>query len=269
MHKIERKHPQPVGKKVYTVYTKEEADELGLKYKPWRDVELDDKGWVISDDGYVAEIIKISPMWSKNNPKLHSAVIVLPYARPIIHISPRRPIKKDLLFKQAWETKKFHSISEKSEWTKKLKKNRRWKWFANAHAIMTVNGYVDYSLLGQIVQPSHANPAIYARQKIYRNQQVKELCMEALADLLEKKGAGRERTISMILRAAELAENARNAKDLLAVARTLVELNAMEPKKITTMQQIEGDFEKMLDDGTVKGMLTGTKTTEEKGDNDG
>lgn len=54
MKKVTVQHP--TGDKTYTIYSQEEADELGVAYKPWREGEIGD--FVVTDDGLVAELIK-------------------------------------------------------------------------------------------------------------------------------------------------------------------------------------------------------------------
>lgn len=46
----------PTGDKTYTIYEQEEADKLGIAYKPWREGEIGD--YIVTDDGLVAELIK-------------------------------------------------------------------------------------------------------------------------------------------------------------------------------------------------------------------
>ena len=54
MYNISIKHKD--GKKAYTVYTEPEAKTLDLKYKHWKEAEEGE--YALSDDGFVAEVIK-------------------------------------------------------------------------------------------------------------------------------------------------------------------------------------------------------------------
>lgn len=51
---------RPRGR-VITVYDKEMADKLGIRYQPWREWEPDNGGWVETDNGYIVEAHKRSP----------------------------------------------------------------------------------------------------------------------------------------------------------------------------------------------------------------
>ena len=45
-----------IGKKVYEIYTKEEADKENITYSAWR--EAKEGEWALSDDGFVSKVIK-------------------------------------------------------------------------------------------------------------------------------------------------------------------------------------------------------------------
>ena len=45
-----------IGKKVYEIYTKEEADKENIAYSSWKKAK--EGGWALSDDGFVSKVIK-------------------------------------------------------------------------------------------------------------------------------------------------------------------------------------------------------------------
>lgn len=52
MEEVELKYGKNKG--MHRIYTVSEADELGMKYVPWREAETGD--WALSDDGFVMEV---------------------------------------------------------------------------------------------------------------------------------------------------------------------------------------------------------------------
>lgn len=56
MKKIVINHIDERGETTYYVYSKEEADSKDIEYKYWKDADTND--WAISDDDYVAQVIK-------------------------------------------------------------------------------------------------------------------------------------------------------------------------------------------------------------------
>ena len=55
MYTIKIEH-RDVGLTEYPIYSQEEADKEGIKYKHWQKCDKGD--WALTDDGYVAEVIK-------------------------------------------------------------------------------------------------------------------------------------------------------------------------------------------------------------------
>lgn len=265
MYEITRNHKRAdlPKHKVYKIYTEEEAKEKGIEYKHWKEVEVGDQGkWCLSDDGYVAEVIAVKQYKPKYQNRL-AYDLYLPYTRKFVtKIYKGEKVE----FLPHWKTQCWRSTPNEN-WENSLK-GRRWRSFARVWALMTINGYVDYNLLGKIVKPYHRVPEWYATKKL-KNAKVEKICMRELTKLLEERGAGQGETIDMILKAAKYAEGAKSSKDMLAVAKTLAEMHGMEPKKVRTTEKIEGDFEGMLDRGSVKGNISGERTTESTEVDDG
>ena len=259
--KVHRSEKFGKGERIYKVYTQQEADDLKLDYIHWKEVDEETPrlSWILSDDGYVAELIEFRVMSDKYRPKMPpSHSLYLPYTKAMYR-SDAPSVKME--FMPHWEKQNFSYYNPERTWEDDMK-GVRWKWFANAYAIMIVNGSpLDYNALGRILRPKYKNPGYYARRKL-KNEKVEKMCMEALDKLLERKGAGREKAIEYILKAGDFAMTSKNAKDMLAVGKTLAEMNGMEPAKVTKTEEIDGDFEKMLDKGSVKGTISGKRTTE-------
>ena len=260
--KIHRTEKYGKGPRVYNVYSKEEAEALNLEFIHWRDVTLDTPkySWVLSDDDYVCELIDHTVTKDKWNPKGGpSTYFYFPYTRAMFR-QGAKSIKME--FMPHWETQNFSYYDPTKTWERGLK-DVRFRWFANAYAIMIVNGSpLDYNALGKILRPKYKNPGYYAKRKL-KNPKVEAICMEALDVLLTRKGAGREHAIDMILKSAQFAETSKSSKDLLAVAKLLAEINGIGPTKVTKIQKLEGDFDRMLEGGeTIKGSISGKQTIE-------
>lgn len=72
-----RAHRSESRKVDYPIYTMEEARELGMKFKYWRDITVEKGDYVLTDDNYVIEVLNVRR--DENNPK--NAIIGTPFAR--------------------------------------------------------------------------------------------------------------------------------------------------------------------------------------------
>ena len=79
MYEISIKH-KDVGKRVYNIYTKDEADTKGVDYKYWKEANKGE--YALTDDNYVGEVIQKKCYTGDNG--VDSYYVRMPLAMPFI-----------------------------------------------------------------------------------------------------------------------------------------------------------------------------------------
>lgn len=259
MYEIKRKHRNlDPPDRVWEIYTREEAEEKGISYTYWKDATPETK-FLLTDDNFVSPVIKLA-IYPHQNPRKQSMYLNLPFTNRISYAGME---DSSLLFLPCWEKKVWYR--DPGVWEKKIDKSARWKSFGLAWALMTLNGHVDYEILGRIVKPWHKNPKYYAKIKL-KNKRVRDIGVKALGELLSDANLKPDQVLRRLGRVMDIAEEQRNPKELLAAVKYVIELHGLQPQRVVTTQQIEGDFSKMLGETEINGTITGKKVITSGGD---
>ncbi len=197
----------------YPIYTQAEADELGIKYVPWRDAHKDDMA--LSDDGYVG--VCLSRHVYKQNPA--SAFINICYGR-------------------AWRNTKRLSFTDRKNvgvysqtaartWDNYEASRVRTKLFIRALVDMYMRyERIDWKMLGEIYRPDLKKPEKYAR-KLANNPEVNKMIRVEIQKVLEARGITEDVVIA-------------NYKDIYEKA------DKEDKPDLRVMKQVNDEYSEML-----------------------
>jgi hypothetical protein len=243
MEKLFRRHWELTGdgsrryyEREYTIYTRDEADNKGIHYKPWKSCRGGD--WGLSSDGYVAKCLKRREYKSKGGvyPQGVSYNLVFPYGQAFF--SPKYPERGSLDYRRHEETGTYTSVSAKSSW--ELERNRtRTKNFVQAYVKQYLGGKLDYGVLGKIYRGDEKNPVVRAKS-LLKKKYVKDMISKELSEILTEKGIDEGTVFDMLLEAADMARVKEQAANLLRVAENLIDIFGMKSKKEVT-QEFQAD----------------------------
>ena len=211
---------------MFKIYTQAEADDLGLKYVPWRKAKKGD--WGLTDDGYVGECLKINgPYTSNKNLKLTKQEFVFSFARvwsnKDIHLS--------------YEERKVHrSYSRMStkHWAESEVKSKRAKRFILAYVMMFMaGGGIDWEKLGIIFRPSNATNDPGRRAKyLFKQKAFKRMIQNRMIEVFRNKKVTEGDVIDMYKEAYDLAKRTKNPREMRKVAGDFRDLLDMLPQKV-------------------------------------
>lgn len=226
----------------FEIYEKQEADNLGIKYKYWKETYPNEYG--ISDDGYVSKCIKESFLSGK-------VVKVFPYAQV-------RPIASQRLrFVERYQNRAW-GLSEKPALEREARRGRT-KRFVQAYIKMFFLGKVDWYALGIIYNPNEKIPQASAK-RLFKNKWVQQMIDEGLKKELQNKGIDKSFYLDRILEAIDIARSKKDATNMLKAAEMIgsileekTELNEIQDVSFRVLP----DIQKIISGGTI--------TTEENG----
>ena len=243
MERLFRRHWELTGdggrryyEKEYVIYTKDEADNEGIDYKPWKSCRGGD--WGLSTDGYVAECLKRREYKSKPGvyPKGVSYNLVFPYGQAFY--SSSYPERGSLEYRKHEESGTYSSVSSKPQW--KLERNRtRTKNFVQAYVKQYLGGKLNYEVLGKIYRGDEKNPIVRAKS-LLKKKYIQDMISKELNEILVDKGIDEGTVFDMLLEAAEMARVKEQASNLLRVAENFIDIFGMKSKKEVT-QEFEAD----------------------------
>jgi hypothetical protein len=244
MERLNRKHwsltrdgSRRYHKQTYLIYTRDEADNEGIHYKPWQSCRKGD--WGLSTDGYVAECIARRRYKSKTGsfPAGTSYNLVYPYGQAFY--SAKYPKRGKLEYRKHEESGTYNSVSTKPSW--ELERNRtRTKNFVEAYVKQYLGGKLNYSVLGRIYRSDEENPVIRAKS-LLKKKYVKDMIDKQLTEILTDKGISEGTVFDMLIEAAEMARAKGQAANLLRVAENLIDIYGMKAKK-EVKQEFEADI---------------------------
>jgi hypothetical protein len=211
------------------IYTKEEADSLGIEYKLWRDKEVKPGDWVLTDDEYVGQVRDIRIY--NNKQKQPKPFILTTFGCQ--WVAPTN--------KLTWEDRRetgdyFNPIPR--DWIKKEVARARTKRVIQLYANMMLTGRIDLQILGKAYRPDSSDP-VRTVKKLLRREQVKSMIDQELQRILEEKGITKQFVIEKIVKAIELGEKREDGYLLLKGADKMADYLEMQPGKTKVTEQIE------------------------------
>ena len=230
-------------KRTFYIYSQEEADEMGLKYVPWRDAKQDD--WALSDDGYVGECLKITGPYKPGGALEH----IFSFARVW-------GSKSKLNYLERKATRSY-SLASAKHWAEHEVVSTRAKRFILAYVMMFMAGNgIDWAKLGQIYRPgdSGRDPAKRARH-LFKQEAFQRMIQEKMVEVFKAKDLSEGDVIDMFKEAYDLAKKTKNVKEMREVAEDFRDMLDMLPErhpgKIFPFEGVEwheGEIEENLED---------------------
>jgi hypothetical protein len=209
-----------VGPVTYTIYQQAEADDEGIKYKPWQEAEVGE--YAITDDGWVSKVIKRKEYDEFARPDRKGVYIYTPVGTIIWH----KKYKKTKFYKGS--RKNIHSVSGKSYQYVRSEDSRNKlmaRWFA-------LSGDLAFSIQMSYgdIKPNKAK----SLRVLAKTEAFKSMVTEEMRALLDEKNLGKKDTIALIQRAIEMAEAKENIPGFIRMVENLIELNHM--KEVDTVK---------------------------------
>lgn len=230
MFKITINHKS--GTKSYPIYTEKEAIEEGLDFKHWK--EADEGHLCISDDGYVAEVIKRKEYESDR-------------AQATLYV--RTPYGY-IMHNPNYKTQKFYAEGRSTPWTLSGKpalevQSRSHKWKNLALAYVSTNFDADLAIDMVMGQTTPQQRRRWKRN--IRTEEFKKVVREELDVLLKESGKDKEYVMDLLEEAIQIAKKKEDVSNLMRAVEKLMNLHGMDDKDtIKTTRQIEGVSTKKL-----------------------
>lgn len=187
--------------KDYAIYTKEEAEELGMEYTPdWKKASPGD--WALTDDGYIVELHKRKRYVKPNRVADH---FTFTFCRKFV--SYKREGGK-IMGAPTLEYEPFRAMKEGSytgmipqSWAEQEEKKTRTKRVVKLYAriFLAQEGELsedDWEALGRVYRPDQKVPVATVR-RLFKEERIIDMVAEELKKLLGGKGLTEEAVLDM------------------------------------------------------------------------
>ena len=222
------------GKADYEILTKDEANERKIEYKYWKDAEEGD--WAISDDDWVAEVIRKKEYPS--NRSWTNIYLRLPWGYTFF--STKHPSKKF----NAEGRRSVHTLSGKSDHEVGCNKPPIRK-LAMAYAQMR-----DCDLSIDWAMGTVSGAQRRRSRKTMKTEVFQKMVREELEKLLIDHDLSQDYTMELLKKAVNIAENKKDVTNILRIVENLQDMHGMKEKQQvkTTTQLTASMTRKMLDE---------------------
>lgn len=222
-----------IGLKSYKIRTKKEALEEGIKYKYWK--EAKQGGYAVSDDGYVAKVIKRKTYNSPNGSIRE--YIRMPFGYMFYSVSGDKQ-KLNVRGRQS-----IHTLSGKREIEVKAKKQKM-KDAALFYAIQPDAEVVIKAVYGDINSAKKRTIKRWMKSEVF-----KSMVKEERIKLLQDNAFGEEDVISMLKEAIEMAKGKSDVGNYMRAIENIQSMLGMNDKdKVVETTQIEASTTRRLID---------------------
>lgn len=220
----------------FRILTVAEAEQEGIDYVYWK--EATEPGqWVITDDGYVCELVKRTGPHREKGRGLARYHVTLPFCRSWV------TGVNQLLYES-------YRSDDMQPWLRDELEKPRFKNALSVYASLIVNkGYPllddDLKLVGTLYRPDQKIPeATFLR--VMKNHEAKSMLAAEIKSLLASQGITEKDVVSMFMDAFETAKQGGQSSTMRGVAKDLAEMLQMEPQKSQTPVEHEVDWSKLL-----------------------
>jgi hypothetical protein len=249
-----------------TIYTRREADDLGLQYRHWREAEVG--SWAITDDEYVGFYYARYDFPSRRDDDQKGRKRFVAYFGFGNLMGSR---KTPYHYETRRATGRFQS--DKS-WSEALASRRVSRMAVKVYVRTLLNdGSVNWDLLGQMLGKKDIQPTWKAK-RIFKTEAFKRMVEKELDDLLTEKGINKDYVLSIYQRAIGIAEKDGDAVTMLKGAKDLGEIVGLAPKKLKVTEQWQQAIGGTIQDMSTtllkaeQSVLSITKTTESTHESD-
>jgi hypothetical protein len=207
------------GKRTFYVYTKEEAEERGIQYKPWTEGVAGD--WVLSDDEYVAECYshKEYRMVSKKGKIRIDRFVRLAFGAYWVN----KNTKCEYGLRRM--TRDFNT-TRPQPWGERVSRRKIVKHVVRIYAQMWLNNKVDLVKLGKIYRPKDKIPEASVKV-LLRQPEIKEMISKELKKIFQDNGIDEKYVLELYKSVAGKAKEKENLSTILRVADTLADMLRM------------------------------------------
>ncbi len=227
----------------FDIYTKEEADALGLEYKYWK--ESDKGGWSISDDGWVCKVLSLQEYTSKSGRKVR--YYGFPYGRYWTNSNNK------CLYELRKQFPGSYNRTKAQTWGSHILKKKRIRALIGEviqYKMMGWNRNWIAKELGKKYFPKEKNPHISVKM-VMNNVEVKKVMEEEFTKALEKHGIDSDMLIQKWLKAIKIAETNEDADIMLKAIKMVSDWKGLGQKKqvteqigMVTTEYLEGKIDK-------------------------
>lgn len=244
--------------KVFKVYTKEEADEAGIEYKYWRELDKGDK-YGMTDDGYVSEVVTLSFLVDKYIPwagnverkvKRDTLKVVFPFGMYFSRLTKGgKWNNKVCSFSDACEREGNYRVVRRGEYISYAILDRNFKTVIKEYAKRRVCGVSHKDAVKQVLMyfkesvlhtPGKSNQ--YAKRRIEllygKRKEAQEYIVKEISEILEQYDIDDKYLIEKWKKALEIAENSKNADSMLKAIKMVGEWKGYGAKKTAVTEQI-------------------------------
>ena len=209
----------------FPIYSLEEATQKKIPFKEnWREAKLGD--YIATDDGYVAEVLRVRPM------KSGDTELTFPFGRAFL----KQKMAIQYLAHKA--NKSYHHASGEHELVYECRKARM-KRLVSAYVGMLARGKVDYERLAYIYRQDQEVPNI---KIILKNRAVKRMIEQEMKEVLSSHGVTKDYAITKLKKAMDIAEAKEDAKTMMLGVDKALELLGEKNRKVSLTQSISGTF---------------------------
>ena len=232
MYDIDINH-RGLGKVVYTVYRKNEAEDNEIEFKYWREAEEGD--YAISDDDYVSKVIKKRVY--RSNDGRDSVYLRFPWGYTFYN--PKYPSKKLVVTGRktnvTFTGKSYIEVQAGQDKMKNL---------AQMFALKP-----DYDLaiewaLGAVTQSQRRK-----WKRTMKSEVFKKMVREELQSLLHEHGLTEKYTLDLLEDAIRVAKDKKDVPSMMRAVENLQDMHGMKEKFMSkTVDKIESKSVSMIDD---------------------
>jgi hypothetical protein len=212
----------------YEVYSRAEADELGLAYRPWREATCGE--WALSDDGYVALCVRRKGPY-KEVRRFGARTrweVTLPYARRFTGATPLR-------YEEYRRSGVFGSGSPNpSTWMAREQRARRTRiaMAEYARAYAEHSGRIPESELRSIAVKWRSDQQVPVQtfQRWLKTEEAVQMLADELRKLCASHGITHDNVLDKFEESYAVARQTKNAAVMRNVAKDLAEMLDMRPQ---------------------------------------
>ncbi len=231
MYEIEINHRE--GPKTYKVFREEEANESGLAFKHWREVEEGDYG--ASDDGYVSQVISKRVYTSSSG--RNSIYLRFPWGYTFFN--PKYPSKKLVVAGRktnvTFTGKSYIEVQSGQDKMKNL---------AQMFALKP-----DYDLAIEWALGAVTSSQRRKWKRTMKSEVFKKMVRDELQKLLFEHGLTEKYTLDLLEDAIKVAKDKKDVPSMMRAVENLQDMHGMKEKYMEkTVDKIESKSVSMIDD---------------------
>lgn len=221
MIKFFRKIPTPKGGKAtfleHYAYEKEEAEERGFSFKPWRETSLSAGEWGLSDDNLVTQVL-----WAKQRTLSFREVN---FSAGRVNTNSKQPFLARARIANRGFTLSGRNWRE--DWVRRRQNKVIIKWAAIQ---ISVKGVPDYAKLGLLFFSHHKDPLRGA--KYHLTQEPAQMAIkQELQKIYSENGITPQYVIDNMKEALQLAKSKKDPKTMLQATAQFIDLLDMKVKE--------------------------------------